>query len=208
MAAQPALGVIGGSGLYAIEALTDVRFWQEYDAILLTGGSETPRDLKVPGRELNGIHFAMDFLRANTRALLANGGVLDIDAALAAAGAESPFISAKGKKVIVIGGGDTAMDCVRTSIREGATSVKCLYRRDRANMPGSAREVKNAEEEGAEFSWLARPVAFVGEELYMLDYSNGLFGRYDFGSETLVDAVSIHAGPFGMGAAQGGGGDF
>jgi glutamate synthase (NADPH/NADH) small chain len=69
-------------------------------------------------------------------------------------------LNASGKRVVVIGGGDTAMDCVRTSIRQGATSVKCLYRRDRANMPGSQREVQNAEEEGVIFEWLSAPKGF------------------------------------------------
>ena len=75
---------------------------------------------------------------------------------------ESGELSAKGKNVIVIGGGDTAMDCVRTAIRQGANSVKCLYRRDRANMPGSQRETQNAEEEGVEFVWLSAPKGFQG----------------------------------------------
>jgi glutamate synthase (NADPH/NADH) small chain len=65
--------------------------------------------------------------------------------------------------VVVIGGGDTAMDCVRTAVRQGAKSVKCLYRRDRQNMPGSQREVFHAEEEGVEFVWLAQPEAFLGD---------------------------------------------
>jgi glutamate synthase (NADPH/NADH) small chain len=72
-------------------------------------------------------------------------------------------LNAEGKRVVVIGGGDTAMDCVRTAVRQGATSVKCLYRRDRANMPGSQREVANAEEEGVEFVWLSAPKGFTGE---------------------------------------------
>ena len=71
-------------------------------------------------------------------------------------------LNAEGKDVVVIGGGDTAMDCVRTAIRQKAKSVKCLYRRDRSNMPGSAREVKNAEEEGVEFIWLTSPKKFIG----------------------------------------------
>ncbi|MFT6168177.1 MAG: glutamate synthase (NADPH/NADH) small chain, partial [Celeribacter sp.] len=75
---------------------------------------------------------------------------------------DSGELNANGKKVVVIGGGDTAMDCVRTAIRQGATSVKCLYRRDRANMPGSQRETQNAEEEGVEFVWLAAPKGFAG----------------------------------------------
>jgi glutamate synthase (NADPH/NADH) small chain len=76
---------------------------------------------------------------------------------------DSGALDADGKRVVVIGGGDTAMDCVRTAVRQGALSVKCLYRRDRANMPGSQREVKHAEEEGVEFVWLAAPEAFLGD---------------------------------------------
>tara|TARA_B100000579_G_C22489967_1_gene691964 strand:- start:83 stop:739 length:657 start_codon:yes stop_codon:yes gene_type:complete len=73
-------------------------------------------------------------------------------------------LNAEGKDIIVIGGGDTAMDCVRTSIRQNAKSVKCLYRRDKINMPGSAREVANAEEEGVEFVWLSSPKEFIGKD--------------------------------------------
>jgi glutamate synthase (NADPH/NADH) small chain len=90
---------------------------------------------------------------------------------------DSGLLDAGGKHVVVIGGGDTAMDCVRTAVRQGATSVKCLYRRDRANMPGSMREVKNAEEEGVEFVWLAAPEAFLGD-----------------GTVTGVRAVRMHLG--------------
>ena len=77
---------------------------------------------------------------------------------------DSGALDARGKHVVVIGGGDTAMDCVRTAVRQGAKSVKCLYRRDRANMPGSQREVKHAEEEGVEFVWLSAPQGFLGKE--------------------------------------------
>ena len=73
-------------------------------------------------------------------------------------------LNASGKNVVVIGGGDTAMDCVRTAIRQEAKSVKCLYRRDKENMPGSAREVGNAEEEGVEFVWLSSPKKFIGQD--------------------------------------------
>jgi glutamate synthase (NADPH/NADH) small chain len=76
---------------------------------------------------------------------------------------DSGELNAEAKRVVVIGGGDTAMDCVRTAVRQGATSVKCIYRRDRANMPGSQREVQNAEEEGVEFVWLSAPKGFAGE---------------------------------------------
>ncbi|MBL4907099.1 MAG: FAD-dependent oxidoreductase, partial [Sneathiella sp.] len=84
---------------------------------------------------------------------------------------------ADGKNVIVIGGGDTAMDCVRTAVRQGAKSVKCLYRRDRKNMPGSLRETTNAEEEGVEFVWLSAPKAFLGD-----------------GTVTGVKAIEMHLG--------------
>ena len=76
---------------------------------------------------------------------------------------ENGSLNAEGKDIVVIGGGDTAMDCVRTSIRQNAKSVKCLYRRDKENMPGSAREVGNAEEEGVEFIWLSSPKEFIGK---------------------------------------------
>jgi glutamate synthase (NADPH) small chain len=78
---------------------------------------------------------------------------------------EDGSLNAKGKKVVVLGGGDTAMDCVRTAIRQGATSVKCLYRRDRKNMPGSQREVAHAEEEGVEFVWQVAPEGFTGDDV-------------------------------------------
>jgi glutamate synthase (NADPH/NADH) small chain len=96
---------------------------------------------------------ALEFLTASNRK-----GLGDPVAAF-----EDGTLSAAGKHVVVVGGGDTAMDCVRTAVRQGAKSVKCLYRRDRANMPGSMREVANAEEEGVEFVWLSAPEAFLGD---------------------------------------------
>jgi glutamate synthase (NADPH/NADH) small chain len=96
----------------------------------------------------------MTFLTASNRTGLGDS-VPDFD---------SGVLDAKGKSVVVIGGGDTAMDCVRTAVRQGAKSVKCLYRRDRQNMPGSMREVTHAEEEGVEFVWLTSPEAFLGDE--------------------------------------------
>lgn len=120
----------------------------DFDAVVLSGGAEWPRDLSVKGRDLAGIHFAMDFLPLQNKVV---------------AGDSVPGqLTATGKHVVVIGGGDTAMDCVRTAVRQGAASVKCLYRRDRINMPGSQREVLNAEEEGVEFVWLSGPVAVEG----------------------------------------------
>ena len=126
---------------------------EKHDAILIATGVYKSRDLGGPGAGLPGIVKALDYLTASNKT-----GFGD-----AVAEFESGELNAAGKKVVVIGGGDTAMDCVRTAIRQGASSVKCLYRRDRANMPGSQREVANAEEEGVEFVWLAAPKGFVGD---------------------------------------------
>ncbi|SFR52453.1 glutamate synthase (NADPH) small subunit [Yoonia tamlensis] len=123
----------------------------KHDAVLIATGVYKTRDL--PDSDAEGIVNAIDFLTVSNRI-----GFGDTVPEF-----ESGELNAAGKRVVVIGGGDTAMDCVRTSIRQGATSVKCLYRRDRANMPGSQREVQNAEEEGVEFVWLAAPDGFEGE---------------------------------------------
>ncbi len=128
---------------------------ESHDAILIGTGVYKSRDLGGPGAGLNGIVKALDYLTASNRLNLGDK-VPEI---------ENGELNAKGKKVVVIGGGDTAMDCVRTAIRQGATSVKCLYRRNRKNMPGSVRETQNAEEEGVEFVWLAAPKGFAGEEV-------------------------------------------
>ena len=120
-----------------------------HDAILIATGVYKARDLGGPGAGLPGIVAALDYLTASNRRNL---------------GDEVEAIDAGGKHVVVIGGGDTAMDCVRTAVRQGAKSVKCLYRRDKTNMPGSMREVKNAEEEGVEFVWLTAPEAFDGDD--------------------------------------------
>jgi glutamate synthase (NADPH) small chain len=124
-----------------------------HDAVIIATGVYKSRDLALPGRDLAGIEKALDFLTANNRNSFGDA-VADFD---------SGRLNAQGKRVVVIGGGDTAMDCVRTSVRQGAVSVKCLYRRDRANMPGSQREVANAEEEGVIFEWLRAPAGFVGD---------------------------------------------
>ncbi|WP_043334447.1 NAD(P)-dependent oxidoreductase [Belnapia moabensis] len=124
----------------------------KHDAVFIATGVYKARDIEVPGSDLAGIVPALDYLTASNRDNLGDA-VPDF-----ASGA----LNAKGKRVVVLGGGDTAMDCVRTAIRQGASAVTCLYRRDKANMPGSMREVKNAEEEGVEFTWLAAPDAFLG----------------------------------------------
>jgi glutamate synthase (NADPH/NADH) small chain len=124
-----------------------------HESVLIATGVYKARDIGGPGVGLPGIVPALDYLTAANRHGL---GETVPDFA-------SGLLDARGKTVVVIGGGDTAMDCVRTAVRQGAASVKCLYRRDRANMPGSMREVKNAEEEGVEFVWLSAPEAFLGD---------------------------------------------
>ncbi len=126
---------------------------RRHDAILVATGVYKSRDLVCPGVGSAGIVAAIDYLTASNRKGFGDD-VHEFD---------SGTLDACGKKVVVIGGGDTAMDCVRTAVRQGATSVTCLYRRNRENMPGSRREVHNAEEEGVEFAWLTLPRAFVGD---------------------------------------------
>ncbi|MGE0653460.1 MAG: NAD(P)-dependent oxidoreductase [Alphaproteobacteria bacterium] len=131
-------------------SLADLR--ARHAAVLVATGVYKARELQLPGAGLEGVHPAMRFLTASNRKGLGDA-VPDFDSGL---------LNAEGKNVVVVGGGDTAMDCVRTSIRQGAKSVKCLYRRDRANMPGSVREVENAVDEGVDFIWQASPRALVG----------------------------------------------
>jgi glutamate synthase (NADPH) small chain len=124
----------------------------QHDAVLIATGVYKSRDIEAPGVGAKGVLKALDYLTASNRHGFGDE-VAEFD---------SGELNASGKRVVVIGGGDTAMDCVRTAIRQGALSVKCLYRRDRANMPGSQREVANAEEEGVEFVWLSAPKGFTG----------------------------------------------
>ena len=127
---------------------------EKHDAILIATGVYKPREVNIPGNDLKNIFPAMEFLTASNRKGL--GDKVEMF--------DNGTLDAKEKDVIVIGGGDTAMDCVRTSIRQKAKSVKCIYRRDKENMPGSAREVLNAEEEGIEFIWLSSPKEFKGSD--------------------------------------------
>ncbi|MBP6679102.1 MAG: NAD(P)-dependent oxidoreductase [Paracoccus sp.] len=124
----------------------------KHDAVLIATGVYKTRDLDIDNAAARGVVKALDYLTASNRVDLGDE-IPDY---------EDGELNARGKRVVVIGGGDTAMDCVRTAIRQGAQSVKCLYRRDRANMPGSQREVQNAEEEGVEFVWMSAPGAFAG----------------------------------------------
>ncbi len=126
----------------------------KHDAILIATGVYKARAIKAPGVGAPGVVDALDFLTASNRKSFGD----------AVPAFDDGRLNAEGRSVVVIGGGDTAMDCVRTAVRQGAESVKCLYRRDRANMPGSQNEVKNAEEEGVEFVWLSAPEAFDGTE--------------------------------------------
>jgi len=126
---------------------------EKHDAILIATGVYKAREIEIPGNDLKNIFPAMEFLTASNKKGLGDR-VESFD---------NGTLNAEGKNVVVIGGGDTAMDCVRTSVRQNAKTVKCLYRRDKDNMPGSTREVANAEEEGVEFIWLSSPRQFLGE---------------------------------------------
>ena len=126
---------------------------EKHDAILIATGVYRSREIQISGSQLENIFPAMEFLTASNKKGL--GDKVNFF--------DNGKLNAHGKNVVVIGGGDTAMDCVRTAVRQNAKSVKCLYRRDKENMPGSAREVANAEEEGVEFVWLSNPKAFVGK---------------------------------------------
>ncbi|WP_033075489.1 NAD(P)-dependent oxidoreductase [Sphingopyxis sp. MWB1] len=127
---------------------------RKHDAILVATGVYKPREINVAGNDAQGVIRALDYLIASNRKSFGD----DVPAF------DDGRLDAKGKHVVVIGGGDTAMDCVRTAVRQGAKSVKCLYRRDRENMPGSQREVANAEEEGVEFVWLSAPESFTADK--------------------------------------------
>ena len=126
---------------------------KEHDAILIATGVYKPREIDIKGSDLGNIFPAMEFLTTSNKKGL--GDKVE--------NFENGTLNAKDKNVVVIGGGDTAMDCVRTAVRQKAKTVKCLYRRDKENMPGSAREVANAEEEGVEFVWLSGPKEFIGK---------------------------------------------
>ncbi len=151
-------GILEGMGVRFVlgaEIGKDISFddlLDKHDAVFLGMGTYTALDGRLAGLDLDGAHKALDFLIGNTRAVLKMPP------------GEYPFIDMQGKRVVVLGGGDTAMDCVRTSIRQGAAEVNLLYRRDRDNMPGSQAEVKNAMEEGVQFHFNVQPLEIVGEK--------------------------------------------
>ena len=130
------------------EDITMQDLLDKHDAVFMGMGTYTSMTAGIPGEDLDGVHVALDFLISNVKNCY---------------NYETDFISMEGKKVVVLGGGDTAMDCTRTSIRQKADQVFCAYRRDEANMPGSKKEVQNAKEEGVQFLWNRQPVEIVGE---------------------------------------------
>jgi glutamate synthase (NADPH) small chain len=137
-----------------VDVGTDMPFEQlltEYDAVFLGMGTYTSVTGDFPGTELPGVHIALPYLISN------------INRELGLPGAEEQFVNLAGKRVVVLGGGDTGMDCNRTAIRQGAESVTCTYRRDELNMPGSRRDYKNSKEEGVEFLFNCQPIEFLGK---------------------------------------------
>ncbi|MDH5544765.1 MAG: FAD-dependent oxidoreductase [Gammaproteobacteria bacterium] len=123
----------------------------DYDAVFLGMGTYNYMKGGFPGEEMPGVYEALPYLISNTNNMMGFEKSSD------------EFISMKDKRVVVLGGGDTAMDCVRTALRQGASQVICAYRRDETNMPGSKKEVENAKEEGAQFMWNRQPIEVVGD---------------------------------------------
>ena len=140
------LGVEVGADLPFDELLS------EYDAVFLGMGTYNYVRGGFAGEDLPGVYEALPYLIAN------------INRELGLAGAEERFIDLAGKRVVVLGGGDTGMDCNRTAIRQGAESVTCTYRRDEPNMPGSRRDYKNSKEEGVEFLFNRQPIEILGKQ--------------------------------------------
>ena len=138
-----------------IEVGKDIEFQSiidEYDAVFLGMGTYKYMEAGIPGEDLPGVHAALDYLISNVN----HCWDYETDPA--------DYVSMEGKRVVVLGGGDTAMDCNRTAIRQGAESVSCAYRRDEANMPGSKREVTNSKEEGVKFLWNRQPIEIIGDD--------------------------------------------
>jgi glutamate synthase (NADPH/NADH) small chain len=150
-------GILEGMGVRFVLGANigqDISFEEildHHDAVFLGLGAYTALDGGLPGLELPGVYRALDYLIGNTRSILGMPG------------GEYPYVDLAGQKVAVLGGGDTAMDCVRTAVRQGASAVHCLYRRDRDNMPGSQNEVSNAIEEGVQFHFNVQPLEVVAE---------------------------------------------
>ena len=171
----------------------DIQFkelYRDYDAVFLGMGTYTSLEGGFKGESLVNVHKALDYLISNTNKLLKIGENHD------------NYINLRGKNVVVLGGGDTAMDCNRTALRQGAKSVKCLYRRDEKNMPGSKREVINAKEEGVEFEFNIQPIEILGNksvegikvvrtELGEADQNGRRIPVPIPGSETIIEADAL-----------------
>ena len=172
-------GVVFVTGCEVGRDVTLAELRERHDAVLLAFGVYQARALQVPGAGPGDTVAALDFLTHQNRRDLGD-----------AAGAD--WHTAEGREVVVVGGGDTAMDCVRTAIRQGAKSVTCLYRRDRENMPGSAREVANAEEEGVVFEWLAAPKALMskGDQVAAVRAARMALSEPEFGKRREIVPVA------------------
>ena len=164
----------------------------DYDAVFVGIGTYTAMGAGLANEQAPGVYHALDYLIGNT------------DHLMGLRRESYPYVDLAGKRVVVLGGGDTAMDCLRTAIRQGASDVACAYRRDRANMPGSAREVKNAEDEGVRFFWNLQPldvvvgkngrvsgVRVIGTRLGEPDRRGRRVPEPVAGSETVLDADSV-----------------
>ena len=179
------LGVTIGKDLPFDDLIND------YNAVFIGMGTYTAMKAGLPGEDAQGVHQALPYLIGNTHHIM---GTQD---------AQSPYLSLEGKRVVVLGGGDTAMDCVRTAIRQGAKEVTCAYRRDEANMPGSRREVQNAKEEGVNFLFNRQPVSIetqdgkvtgitcVKTQMGAADASGRRRAEAVAGSEALLEADAI-----------------
>lgn len=164
---------------------------EEYDAVFLGMGTYTAMKAGLAGEESQGVYQALPYLIGNTHHLMGTSNP------------ETPYLNLEGKRVVVLGGGDTAMDCVRTAVRQGASSVVCAYRRDEANMPGSRREVQNAREEGVNFLFNRQPVAIKTQDGKVLGVEcvETVMGKADAsgrqraevieGSEQLLEADAV-----------------
>jgi glutamate synthase (NADPH/NADH) small chain len=190
--------ILEGMGIRFVLGATigeDISFEEiidKHDAVFLGLGTYTAIDGGLPNREAPGVYAALDYLIGNTRSLLGMPA------------GDYPFIDLSGQRVVVLGGGDTAMDCVRTAVRQGASETHCLYRRDRENMPGSQREVENALEEGVQFTFNMQPldvevdaegravgVNIVDTRLGLPDESGRMRPEPVAGSERMVAADAI-----------------
>ena len=185
------MGIEFNMGINIGKDITFDKLVKEYDAVFLGMGTYTAMKANLPGEDTQGVYQALPYLIGNTHHIM---GTTD---------PQSPYLNLKGKKVVVLGGGDTAMDCVRTAVRQGAIKVTCAYRRDEDNMPGSRREVKNAKEEGVHFLFNRQPVVIetqkgivtgitcVETQMAAADNSGRRRAEAIEGSEVLLDADAI-----------------